>query len=238
MPQSIPCGVYQVEHAKLDGSTFTDVGLGDAVFDNVFLDGAKFNNVALAKAQFRDVNLSDATIDKVDLSRVRITHCNVEGMTIDGVPVAPGPRIATYPAFTVIGPKYHGQNKHGEIPAMWHTFAPMMDKIPGRIGHAAYGVCGHFDKATGEFDYIAGMQVKPGTEPPEGMSTWDVPEQIYAIFPTTLANLHQTMDHIYREWLPASQQWRAGDGPCVELYDHDFCHGSGTMYVHVAVAKK
>jgi uncharacterized protein YjbI with pentapeptide repeats len=87
MAQTIPCGTYHVEHAKLDGSKFIDVGLGDAVFDNVFLGNAQFNNVCMTKARLHDVNLSDGRIEHVNLARVSITDCHLDGMTIDGIPV-------------------------------------------------------------------------------------------------------------------------------------------------------
>jgi uncharacterized protein YjbI with pentapeptide repeats len=75
MAAEIRSGTYATVKARLTGSSFTDVCLGEARFDDVNLGGASFHNINLAGARFDDVNLS----------RASITNANLEGMTIDGV---------------------------------------------------------------------------------------------------------------------------------------------------------
>jgi uncharacterized protein YjbI with pentapeptide repeats len=78
MESTIPNGNHSVLNAKLTGSTFTDVCLGEAKFEDVNLAGATFHNINLAGARFEDVTLKGAAI----------INANVEGMTIEGVLVS------------------------------------------------------------------------------------------------------------------------------------------------------
>ncbi len=77
MESTIPNGKQSVVNAKLTGSSFSDVCLGEATFDDVNLSGAAFQNVNLSVARFDDVNLSKATI----------SNANLNGTTINGIPV-------------------------------------------------------------------------------------------------------------------------------------------------------
>jgi uncharacterized protein YjbI with pentapeptide repeats len=78
MNSTIPSGIHAAVNAKLTGSTFRDVCLGEARFEDVNLKGAAFHDINLAGAKFDDVNFSD----------VAITNANLAGMTIDGVLVS------------------------------------------------------------------------------------------------------------------------------------------------------
>ena len=84
-----------------------------------------------------------------------------------------------------------------------------------------YGAMHNFDMQTNEFDYVAGVQVQAGQTAPEGMVSWEIPAQTYAVFETTLPQIGAAFETIYQSWLPASDVERA-DGPEFELYDAAF----------------
>ena len=116
MEPTIKCGKHLALHAKLTGSRFEDVCLGDAEFDNVSLVRAKLHNINLSDItvtaaqiggatfkhiglppgstgkqrplRFEEADLNGTTILKCDLSGVKMEKCNTDGMTIDGIPVA------------------------------------------------------------------------------------------------------------------------------------------------------
>ena len=122
MEPTIKCGKHLALHAKLTGSRFEDVCLGDAEFDNVSLVRAKLHNINLSDItvtaaqiggatfkhiglppgskgkqrplRFEEADLNGTIISKSDLSGVKIEDCNIQGMTIDSIPVAD--LIATY----------------------------------------------------------------------------------------------------------------------------------------------
>ena len=133
-----------------------------------------------------------------------------------------GPRITARQPFKVVGMKYRGKNENEEIPQLWRDFWPRHGEIPARVAPAlSYGVITNFDEEAGEFDYIAGVEVGNGAEPPAGMVAIELPGQTYAVFDCTLPTLMETMSRIYQEWLPNSGYSRA-QGPEYEFYDERF----------------
>ena len=99
------------------------------------------------------------------------------------------PTINKKEAFTVVGMLYHGKNENSEIAKMWREFHPRMEEIQDKVDpNVGYGVCGELEKS-GAFKYLAGSGVTQATDIPEGMSVWEVPEQLYAVFPCTLSTI-------------------------------------------------
>ncbi len=116
MEPTIKCGKHLALHARLTGSRFEDVCLGDAEFDNVNLAGARFHNInfsditvtaaQIGGATFRHIGLptdaegkqrpllfDEADLNgtrfvRCDLSGVEVLGCNIDGMKIDGILVA------------------------------------------------------------------------------------------------------------------------------------------------------
>lgn len=148
------------------------------------------------------------------------------------------PEIKSKPAFTVVGMKYRGKNKDKEIPQLWFKFGPRMNEIKRRIG-PAYGVTDNYNEESGEFDYVAGIEVDSSADIPEGMVSIDVPEQTYAVFTSTLPKLFETYHQFYESWLPQSGYNRA-DGPELELYDETFnpADENSVLYIYIPVMRK
>ena len=69
------------------------------------------------------------------------------------------PRFETGNPFLVagIGERYTCESG-AAIPGQWQRYHQSVDRIPGRIGKVAYGVCCNGDDV-GNFDYIAGVEV-------------------------------------------------------------------------------
>ena len=147
------------------------------------------------------------------------------------------PNIVTKPAFTVVGMKYHGKNEHNEIPRLWRKFGPHMHEIYYvRQPDVSYGVMGNYDEETGEFDYLAAVEVVRASELAEGLVSWSIPTQTYAVFPCTLSTIREIYDSIYQEWLPTSGYQHA-TGPEFELYDEHFDVNdtTSTMFIYIPV---
>ena len=148
------------------------------------------------------------------------------------------PEIKSKPAFTVVGMKYRGKNKDKEIPQLWFKLGPRMNEIKRRIG-PAYGVTDNYNEESGEFDYVAGIEVDSSADIPEGMVSIDVPEQTYAVFTSTLPKLFETYHQFYESWLPQSGYNRA-HGPELELYDETFnpADENSILYIYIPVMRK
>jgi AraC family transcriptional regulator len=149
------------------------------------------------------------------------------------------PKIVTKPTFTVVGMKYRGKNEKNEIPQLWEKFMPRAGEIKQRANPFGYGVMDNYDEKTGEFDYLAGVEVQNVSDAPEGMESWQVPEQTYAAFPCNLKNIKETFQQIYHEWLPQSGYQRT-DGPEFEYYDESFRPDQGKLdlFIYIPVRKK
>lgn len=131
------------------------------------------------------------------------------------------PKIMTKSAFTVVGLLYHGKNENNEIKLLWEQLNPRFGEIMGQVEPpVAYGVCGSPDD-TGAFDYLAGFGVVRVEAIPAGMTSWEVPQQRYAVFPCTLGTIHEAYEYAFKTWMPTSG-YQQGDGPDFELYDEEF----------------
>lgn len=132
------------------------------------------------------------------------------------------PKFVSLPAFTLVGMKMRVKPQ-GKVPGqLWDEFGPRM----GEIKHVAspdvaYGLTDNMDMGSGEFDYMAAMQVSSAEDTPPGMTAYNVPAQTYAVFPCTIPTLREVFDQIYGVWLPSSGYVRTA-GPELELYDETF----------------
>lgn len=114
------------------------------------------------------------------------------------------------------------------IPALWHQFVNRIDEIPGRVGHASYGLVGELPPAQrtgakGELFYVACVTVRADAQPPAGMIRQAIPAGKYAVFTHhgKLDTLGKTMHDIYAVWLPQSGMQRR-HAPDIEVYDQRF----------------
>ena len=133
------------------------------------------------------------------------------------------PKITTKPAFQIIGLQFRGNNDNNECPKLWDSFIQRFEEVKPLATNpiTAFGVCADFDMQKNIFTYSAGLQVDNTDTIPEDMVSVSIPEQEYAVFECTLPSIMNTIDKIYKEWLPESKFKRA-DGPEFELYPPDF----------------
>ncbi|MDI3474909.1 MAG: hypothetical protein PWQ79_738 [Thermococcaceae archaeon] len=151
------------------------------------------------------------------------------------------PKIQSLGAFTVMGLVIRTKGRGPEIPKLWNQFMQRYKEIAAIVHpEFTYGVIRNFDKNTGEYDYMAGVEVPPDTKPPHGMIKWNIPAQTYAVFPTTLQKVHAIFRYIYDEWLPNSKEFVRGSGPEFELYDDSFSpeDRNSVFYIYIPVVKK
>lgn len=148
------------------------------------------------------------------------------------------PKIVTRPAFTVAGMKYRGKNEKDEIPQLWERFMPRAKEVRYKANpNVCYGLMDNYYEKIGEFDYLAGIEVQAASDIPEGMASWQVPEQTYAVFPCNLKSIKQAFRQIYHEWLPQSGYQRAS-GPDFEFYDESFKPDQGKLELFIYVSVK
>ena len=147
--------------------------------------------------------------------------------------------IKTIPAFTAAGMMYKGKNENQEIKAMWGKINPRWDEIkhPAKPVERAFGICGDMEE-DGSFSYLAGIEIEMAEDLPADMEIWDVPENTYAVFPCTLAEIHQTYEYAHGTWMPKNGYKRAA-GPDFEFYDEAFdpSQPDSILYVYIPIKK-
>lgn len=123
------------------------------------------------------------------------------------------------------------------IPGQWQRFHQSVQNFPGRISKVAYGVCCNGDD-TGNYDYIAGVEVADFSDLPREFSRVRIPEQRYAVFShgDHISTIRRTINTIWNHWLPASGL-KAADAPSFERYDENFdsLTGNGGFEIWVPI---
>jgi AraC family transcriptional regulator len=148
------------------------------------------------------------------------------------------PRFTTAKPLLVagVGDRFSHENGAG-IPGLWQRFHQSVGNIPGRVGSIAYGVCCNGDDS-GNFDYIAGVEVSDYSDLPREFARVRIPEQKYAVFTHSdhVSSIRRTVNTIWNGWLPASGQ-KMADAPTFERYDENFdpLTGNGGFEIWVPV---
>jgi len=148
------------------------------------------------------------------------------------------PRFLTGKALLVagIGERYNCEGA-AAIPGQWQRFHQSVDNVPARIGKVAFGVCCNGDDS-GNFDYIAGVEVADFSDLPREFARVRIPEQRYAVFTHAehVSTIRRTVNTIWNHWLPASGM-KAADAPNFERYDENFdpLTGNGGLEIWIPV---
>ncbi len=149
------------------------------------------------------------------------------------------PRFETGKAMLVagIGERCTLENGGAGIPSQWQRFHQKVGDIPDRVGQVAYGVCCNGDDS-GNFDYIAGVEVSDFSDLPREFSRVRIPEQRYMVFTHSehISTIRRTVNTIWNQWLPASGL-KAADAPNFERYDERFdsLTGNGGLEIWIPV---
>jgi len=150
------------------------------------------------------------------------------------------PRFETGKAMLIagIGERYnHGNGGTAAIPSQWQRYHQKVAQIPDRVGNVAYGVCCNGDDS-GNFDYIAGVEVSDFSDLPREFSRVRIPAQRYAVFSHSehISTIRRTVNTIWNHWLPESGLCVA-DAPNFERYEEKFdpVTGNGGLEIWVPV---
>lgn len=130
--------------------------------------------------------------------------------------------------FTVAGPsrRFDDASK-AEIPQLWTQLIAALPFEGQTPNWATYGVVWAVDRGEGSFSYMAGVEVKPEAQLPQGFERIGLPAASYAVFRIVLdggplhAQIKAAMAKIWGELIPASGL-RVAPGPDFERYDSTF----------------
>ena len=119
------------------------------------------------------------------------------------------------------------------IPRQWQRFAPYIGSFYGQVGSETYGVAYNCDDS-GNFDYLAGVQVSQFAALPKGFTTVRTSRQRYAVFRHSqhVSMLRRTHYTIWTARLPNSGKVIA-DAPNFERYGKEFDPMTGTGSIEI-----
>jgi AraC family transcriptional regulator len=151
------------------------------------------------------------------------------------------PRFEAAKAMLVagVGERYnHCDSGSAGIPSQWQQFHQKFGEIPNAVGGGiAFGVCCNGDDS-GNFDYIAGIEVSDFSDLPREFARVRIPAQRYAVFRHTehISTIRRTVGAIWNQWLPQSGL-KVADAPNFERYDAKFdaMTGNGGLEIWVPV---
>ncbi|MBR1123031.1 AraC family transcriptional regulator [Bradyrhizobium lablabi] len=150
------------------------------------------------------------------------------------------PRFETAKTILVagVGERYnHCDNGGANIPNQWQLLHQKVGEIPNIAGKLAYGVCCNGDDS-GNFDYIAGVEVSDFSDLPREFSRVRIPAQRYVVFTHSehISTIRRTVGAIWNQWLPQSGL-KVADAPNFERYDEKFdaATGNGGLEIWVPV---
>lgn len=149
--------------------------------------------------------------------------------------------LITLPAMHLVGMRYHGKNKQGEIAQMWNEFNQHSHEIPNVLPGSAYGVCRMEPGATWDmdFDYYAVLPVSAIGELPDGMVSLELPELkcVSYAHAGSLEKLDESYTRVYQDLLPKSGYERLEEGFDLEFYGEEFdpLHPDSVMYIYVPI---
>lgn len=224
---------------------YTDKKVIDIAFDVGFQYPESFNRAfkkfyGVSPRQYRDSKrLSGPLIGKACL----LTTHFIGGICME-------PKLVTKPAFHIIGYELKTRNKDGQnnkdIPHFWQQYLQknLGSYIPNPINkNQELGICTNFNPETGDFVYVIGMEVKKGTQAPEGMVYVSFPELEYAVFTTPKSDeksfsssIQSTWKYIFTEWFPQSGYEHDGTVE-FELYD-ERCYGLENKEIDIYIPVK
>lgn len=153
------------------------------------------------------------------------------------------PRIDHASGFTVVGLKgeFDDDNK-SDIPVLWQKFFPQIGQITDRMGNEMYGVSECYNTLKSNFSYSAGVKVRDGSIPKDGLQAVDIPASLYATFDHQVRReslhleLQRTMKFIWGTWFPGSK-YEFNGTPDFELYGDRFdgANLSGVIEIHIPI---
>jgi predicted transcriptional regulator YdeE len=125
---------------------------------------------------------------------------------------------------------------NGEIPKTWQTFymEGAIDRIPDKVDDSIIAVYTDYaSDANGDYTYILGAKVKPGTKPPSGMISKQIPGGKFEEFTSEQGALPVVIPKVWRQ----IYEYFSAQGAPARAYRADYELYTATLDPNNASAK-
>jgi predicted transcriptional regulator YdeE len=149
------------------------------------------------------------------------------------------PQMETIGTFAVLG-LTDSVRRGSETPELfarlWRRFEACHDMIrPVASSALYYGVS--FPTADADVtEYLAGMEVPPGTPAPDGLEVRLIPDGAYAVFDCSVDAIGGTYQHVFGTWLPTAAVQFDGGRPPFEQYPENVAEKPVRVHIPVRLA--
>ena len=150
-------------------------------------------------------------------------------------------QVMTKAPFTVIGMEGSGPANKGPewIRSLWDQARNRIDEIRDLITGGGWGLMSAVDEPFArwkeEGKYLAGWEVKPDAQPPEGWTMWKVPETTFATIACTVETYGDAWQYVHDHFLQNEGYEQAGAAH--EFYPVEFQGLGDTFYLYFTVKK-
>ena len=151
------------------------------------------------------------------------------------------PKIVTREAFTVLGLQERFTSETEDFEGIWNRFMSYHNQISALSTDGVYyGVSFVHDgvQAGEAVDYVAGMAVEEVDEIPEGLVLREVPSARCAVFECAMKTIHQTYEHIFESWFPASEYEADHLLPNFEHYPPATARPDSPVLIYIPIREK
>lgn len=205
----------------------TDIGILEIALDSGFNSHEAFSRsfktyFGLSPKVFRVQKPKVLLQEKPVLTQELVTHLR-QGIALN-------PALVSRPATLLVGfqtqipsPFMFQESYCDLLEAPWMQLLDRRHEIPNKVEDTYLGLTisdsGLFTEE--EVTYLSAMKVTSFENIPDGMVTYELPEQMVAIFEVEEVSedsVNKTMDYIYGYWLPNSEYQRA-EGQDYELFE-------------------
>ena len=150
-------------------------------------------------------------------------------------------QVMTKAPFAVIGMEGSGPANKGPewIKPLWDQARNRIDEIRDLITGGGWGLMSAIDEPFArwkeEGKYLAGWEVKPDSQPPEGWTMWRVPETTFATIGCTVETYGDAWQYVHDHFLKNEGYEQAGAAH--EFYPAEFQDLGDTFYLYFTVKK-
>lgn len=157
------------------------------------------------------------------------------------------PKLTDQSAFDVIGIETRTNNAaestgNGAIPKQWQRFfvEGVLDRIPDKSEQSIIVVYTNYASDwNGDYSYILGAKVKPGTKAPEGMVAVTVPAGKYAEFESARGSGQTVLPEAWKQiWTYFQQPGRPARSYKTDFEHYEYPSDQANVQAHIFLGVK
>ena len=215
--------------------TIIDIALSAGFETQESFTRAFSKNFGITPGKFRELGESHQFMRRIRFDQIYLQHLQNN--------LIKEPVIKTFPSAHYLGinTQYYGidsdkNNLGDKLQVLWDNFLLRMNEIDTEEQGVGYGIIHQAKQDSDLLNYLAAVKVRTTKTMPENMSTFSLPESLYAVFQHTgnPALLDNTVNYIYSTWLPQSS-YQHSEQADIEIYGEEYIPNNESSVIYYAI---